>query len=42
LLEAAGNSVRTAIVMSKTGVDRATAESRLTDAGGRISKVLNG
>ena len=42
LLEAAGGSVRTAIVMAKAGVDRAEAERRLAAAGGRISKALHG
>ena len=41
LLAAAGNNVRAAIVMGKTGVDRATAERRLADAGGLISQVLH-
>jgi N-acetylmuramic acid 6-phosphate etherase len=42
LLDAAGNSVRTAIVMGKTGAGRDEAERRLAAAGGSISKVLNG
>jgi N-acetylmuramic acid 6-phosphate etherase len=42
LLAAAGNSVRTAIVMGKMGVDRVTAERRLAAAGGRISQALHG
>jgi len=42
LLPAAGNSVRTAILMAKTGVDRAEAERKLAAAGGRISKALHG
>jgi len=42
LLQAAGNSVRTAILMGKTGIDRAEAERRLAAAGGRISKALHG
>jgi N-acetylmuramic acid 6-phosphate etherase len=42
LLFAAGNNVRVAIVMSKAGVDRETAERRLADAGGSIAQVLNG
>ncbi|HTX38148.1 MAG TPA: N-acetylmuramic acid 6-phosphate etherase [Bryobacteraceae bacterium] len=41
-LEAAGNSVRAAIVMAKTGADRAEAERRLAAAGGRISQALHG
>ena len=42
LLDAAGNSVRLAIVMGKTGAARAEAERRLAAAGGSISRVLNG
>lgn len=41
-LEAAGHSVRTAIVMARTGADRAAAERRLAAAGGRISQALHG
>ena len=40
LLAAAGNSVRTAIVMGKLGVDRETAECKLEEAGGRVSQAL--
>jgi N-acetylmuramic acid 6-phosphate etherase len=40
LLASAGNKVATAIVMGKTGVDRETAESRLTAANGSVSKAL--
>jgi len=40
LLAAAGDSVRVAIIMGKLGVDRATAEQRLTAAGGRVSEAL--
>jgi N-acetylmuramic acid 6-phosphate etherase len=40
LLEAAGSSVRTAIVMGKTGIGREEAERRLAKAGGRISEAL--
>jgi N-acetylmuramic acid 6-phosphate etherase len=40
LLAAAGNNVRTAIVMARAGVDRATAEQRLMSARGRISEAL--
>jgi N-acetylmuramic acid 6-phosphate etherase len=40
LLQASGNSVRVAILMARTGVDRAEAERRLAAAGGRISKAL--
>jgi len=42
LLEEAGNRVRTAIVMAKTGTDRTEAERRLAAAGGRISRALHG
>jgi N-acetylmuramic acid 6-phosphate etherase len=42
LLEAAGNSVRVAIVMGKTGAARVEAERRLAAAGGDISRALNG
>ena len=42
LLEQAGKSVRTAIVMGKTGVGRQEAEQRLRAAGGRISRALHG
>jgi len=42
LLEEAGNRVRTAIVMAKTGTDRAEAERRLAAVGGRISRALHG
>ncbi len=41
-LEEAGNSVRSAILMAKTGVGRDEAERRLAAAGGRISRALNG
>src|SRR5689334_4595615 len=40
MLMAAGNSVRTAIVMARAGVDRAEAERRLATAGGRITESL--
>jgi N-acetylmuramic acid 6-phosphate etherase len=40
LLTGSGNSVRTAIVMAKAGVDREEAERRLAAAGGRVSKAL--
>ncbi len=39
-LEAAGGSVRTAIVMVRTGKDRATAESLIADARGRLRPIL--
>jgi N-acetylmuramic acid 6-phosphate etherase len=42
LLADAGKSVRTAILMAKTGVEREEAERRLAEAGGRISKALHG
>jgi N-acetylmuramic acid 6-phosphate etherase len=42
VLEEAGNSVRTAILMAKTGTDRHEAERRLAAAGGRISRALHG
>jgi N-acetylmuramic acid 6-phosphate etherase len=40
LLEAAGGSVRTAIVMARLGLDRASAEARLSKAGGRVSEAV--
>lgn len=40
LLVAAGNSVRTAIVMARAGVDRGEAERRLAAARGRVSEAL--
>jgi N-acetylmuramic acid 6-phosphate etherase len=42
VLEEAGNSVRTAILMAKTGSGRDDAERRLAAAGGRISRALHG
>jgi N-acetylmuramic acid 6-phosphate etherase len=42
LLAAAGNSVRAAIVMGKTGAGRVEAERKLDAAGGSISRVLHG
>jgi N-acetylmuramic acid 6-phosphate etherase len=39
-LEAAGGSVRTAIVMVRTGKDRAAAESLIADARGRLRAIL--
>jgi N-acetylmuramic acid 6-phosphate etherase len=42
LLEAAGRSVRVAIVMEKRGVDRKEAERLLEAADGRISEALGG
>jgi N-acetylmuramic acid 6-phosphate etherase len=41
LLETAGRSVRTAIVMEKLGIRREDAEGRLTQARGRIREALN-
>jgi N-acetylmuramic acid 6-phosphate etherase len=40
LLESAGNSVRTAIVMEKMKIGRAEAEQRLAQARGRIAEAL--
>ena len=40
LLSAAGNRVRTAIVMGKAGVSRAEADRRLAAAGGRVARAL--
>jgi N-acetylmuramic acid 6-phosphate etherase len=42
LLEAAGNVVRTAIVMGKAGVGRQEAEQRLESANGRVSQAIHG
>ena len=42
LLAAAGNDVRTAIVMSRAGIDRGHAERRLEQAKGRVSEALRG
>jgi N-acetylmuramic acid 6-phosphate etherase len=42
LLEQAGNSVRTAILMARTGTGRAQAEQRLAAAGGRLAEALRG
>jgi N-acetylmuramic acid 6-phosphate etherase len=39
-LEASGGSVRTAIVMVRTGADRTTAESRIAEAQGRLRPIL--
>jgi len=41
LLSAAGDSVRTAILMSKAGIGREEAERKLAAAGGRISRALD-
>lgn len=40
LFEASGRVVRTAIVMAKLGLDRASAEARLATAGGNIRRAL--
>jgi len=40
LLEAAGGSVRTAIVMARCRLDRAQAEQRLAAAGGRVAAAI--
>jgi N-acetylmuramic acid 6-phosphate etherase len=40
LLDAAGGSVRAAVVMGKAGVTREEAERRLAEAGGSVSKAL--
>jgi N-acetylmuramic acid 6-phosphate etherase len=40
LLEQGGGSVRTAIVMAKTGVGREQAEQRLAAAGGRVKEAI--
>jgi N-acetylmuramic acid 6-phosphate etherase len=42
LLEEAGNNVRTAILMGRTGIGRSDAEHKLAAAGGRISRALHG
>ncbi len=42
LLEAAGNQVRVAILMSRSGIGREEAEHRLSAAGGSITKALHG
>jgi N-acetylmuramic acid 6-phosphate etherase len=41
LLEASGRSVKTAIVMARLGLDRPTAENKLSAAGGRIAAALD-
>ncbi len=40
LLAAAGDNVKVAIVMARTGLSRAEAERRLAEAGGRVSAAL--
>lgn len=42
LLDAAGGSVKVAVVMARTGRDRAAAESALAAARGRLSAVIDG
>ncbi len=42
LLDQAGQNVRTAILMAKTGLAREDAERKLAAAGGRIRKALDG
>ena len=42
LLAAAGNQVRIAILMSRSGIGREEAERRLSAAGGSITKALHG
>lgn len=42
LLAAAGNQVRIAILMSRTGIGRDEAERRLSAAGGSVTKALHG
>ena len=41
LIDAAGGSVKTAIVMRKLGVSRGDAEAKLDAAGGVIRRVVN-
>ncbi len=41
LLDAAGGSVKTAVVMARRGVDRAEAERLLGAAGGRLADVIS-
>lgn len=41
LLAAAGGAVKTAIVMHRCAVDRAPAEQRLAECGGRLDRVLD-
>ena len=41
LLDAAGGSVKTAVVMARRGVDRAQAERLLADAGGRLAGLMD-
>jgi N-acetylmuramic acid 6-phosphate etherase len=41
LLKSAGGSVKTAIVMQKFGIDKQSAESKLTEVGGFLRKLLS-
>jgi N-acetylmuramic acid 6-phosphate etherase len=41
LLKQANGNVKTAIVMARLGIDRAGAEAKLAEAGGRIAEALN-
>jgi N-acetylmuramic acid 6-phosphate etherase len=41
LLDAAGGSVKTAVVMSRRGVDRAEAERLLAEANGRLARIID-
>jgi N-acetylmuramic acid 6-phosphate etherase len=41
LLDSAGGSVKTAVVMARRGVDRAAAERLLKDAAGRLARVID-
>jgi len=40
LLAAAGGAVKTAVVMARRDVDRATAERLLAEAGGRLASLI--
>ncbi|HTD32149.1 MAG TPA: N-acetylmuramic acid 6-phosphate etherase [Candidatus Elarobacter sp.] len=42
LLDRAGGSVKTAVVMARRGVDRAEAERLLREADGRLARVIDG
>jgi N-acetylmuramic acid 6-phosphate (MurNAc-6-P) etherase len=42
VLAAAGGRVKTAVVMVRRGVDRATAEALLAAGGGRLAAVIDG
>jgi N-acetylmuramic acid 6-phosphate etherase len=41
LLDAAGGSVKTAVVMARRGVDRSEAERLLAQARGRLARVID-